>query len=256
MFYLVLPRIGRLLCWFLLPSIMLSVALMLHAGPPPATDLPAAGLPPVDSTKAAQPKAALVFAFQTNLGYCRQWLATNDFKSLGQSVTALSVLTDALGRNVAESGQEKITSLHHAVDELVAAAKAADAGRAQQAIDALPKAIEAVETAPGLDHPRPATKTVASFTPLMHLIDGTFTDAKAALATGDVTAAKTYAVVLVELAQWLAADRAGAVWQSQAGDLAAAAQDVASSTAIDPKLLRTQFHDVYACCAACHQRQR
>ena len=90
----------------------------------------------------------------------------------------------------------------------------------------------------------------------MHTIDGTFTDAKTSLATGDVAAAKTNALVLVELAQWLKADRGGEQWKTQSADFESAAKEVVTSDATDPKLVRTQLHEVYARCAACHHRQR
>jgi cytochrome c556 len=205
---------------------------------------------------AIQPREALIAAFQTNLGYCRDWLATKDFKSLAQNVGALSILTQAVERHTAESGQDKFDSLRQAIDELSAAAKAEDGRRARTAMDALAEDISVIAASSPAEYPHDVTKTSAGFTPLMHLIDGTFTDAKAALASGDVTAAKSYAVVLVELAQWLAADRTGQQWKSQAADLGSAAQTVASSAIVDSKLLRAQFHDVYTRCAACHARQR
>ncbi|HZZ27890.1 MAG TPA: hypothetical protein VFE46_07765 [Pirellulales bacterium] len=216
----------------------------------------AADVPAESGAKGAQVREALILSLQTNLGYCREWLSSNDFKSLGQGISALTILTDALERHVAESGKDKITSLRHAVEKFAAVANAADAQHAQTAIEALSKVVEGLATVPFSDVPRPATKSAAGFTPLMHLIDGTFADAKSSLSAGDVAAARSYTVALVELAQWLAADRAGAQWKSQADDLAAAAQDVASSTTLDPKLLRGQLHDVYARCTACHQRQR
>ena len=89
----------------------------------------------------------------------------------------------------------------------------------------------------------------------MHLIDGTFSDAKTALATGDVANAKTYAVVLAELGQVLALDRAGQQWHEQSADLVSAANELARSQTEDTKQLREQLHHLYVNCEACHQRR-
>ena len=109
--------------------------------------------------------------------------------------------------------------------------------------------------APAAETPAAIKKTSAGFTPLMHLIDGTFTDAKTALATGDAASAKTYSVALAELGQVLALDRAGQQWHEQSADLVSAANELARSQTDDPKQLREQFHHLYVNCEACHQRR-
>ena len=215
-------------------------------------------LPAEDSPRpeaAAKTREALVLAFRTNLGYCAEWLGAKDYKSLWQSVAALTILSEAIGRHTAEAGTEQLAALRTAINELSAAAKAEDAGRAKRAIDALPAAIAAVATVPSADSPAAVRKTSAGFTPLMHLIDGTFTDAKTALATGDAATAKTYSVALAELGQVLALDRAGQQWHEQSADLVSAANELARSQTDDPKQLREQFHHLYVNCEACHQRR-
>jgi hypothetical protein len=204
---------------------------------------------------AAKTREALALAFRTNLSYCQEWLAAKDFKSLSQSVAALTILSEAIGRRTAESGSEQLSALRSAINELAAAAKAEDAGRARRATEALPAAIEGVAKAPTAEAPAAVKKTSGGFTPLMHLIDGTFSDAKTALATGDVANAKTYAVVLAELAQVLALDRAGQQWHQQSADLVSAANELARSQAEDTKQLREQLHHLYVNCEACHQRR-
>ncbi|HEY2759685.1 MAG TPA: hypothetical protein VGI75_03060, partial [Pirellulales bacterium] len=101
----------------------------------------------------------------------------------------------------------------------------------------------------------PIRKTSAGFTPLMHLIDGTFTDARTALAVGDSETAKSNAAVLAELGQYLAVDRNGKQWHEQADDLVKAANEIAVSKSSDPKALREDFHLLYANCEACHYRR-
>lgn len=204
---------------------------------------------------AARTREALVLAFRTNLGYCGDWLGAKDYKSLSQSVAALTILSEAIARHTAESGTEQLAALRTANNELSAAAMVEDAGRAKRAIDALPTAIAAVATVSSAEAPATVKKTSAGFTPLMHLIDGTFTDAKTALATGDAANAKTYAVVLAELGQVLALDRAGQQWHEQSADLVSAANELARSQTEDPKQLREQLHHLYINCEACHQRR-
>jgi hypothetical protein len=204
---------------------------------------------------AAKTREALVLAFRTNLGYCQDWLVAKDFKSFSQSVAALTILSEAIGRHTAEAGTEQLAALRTAINELSAAAKVEDAGRAKRAIDALPTAIDAVAMASAAEAPAAVKKASAGFTPLMHLIDGTFTDAKTALVTGDAANAKSYAVVLAELGQVLALDRAGQQWHEQSADLVSAANEFARSQTDDPKQLRDQFHHLYVNCEACHQRR-
>jgi hypothetical protein len=211
-----------------------------------------------DAAKAElpNPRAAAIASFRTNLDYCHPWLTANDYKSLGQSVGALSILAGAIARHTAEAGQPQIEAFQKAIADVAAAAKAEDNAKAEKAIDSLPALITAVESQPIADKPKPVSKTAAGFTPLMFTIDGTFVDAKLALETSDAAAAKSDAIVLAELGQWLAADRAGDQWHTQSGDLVKAAQAAAESDSNDPKALRAVFHNVYTRCEACHHRGR
>jgi hypothetical protein len=227
---------------------LVAASILLIARPLSAEDSPR-------PAAAAKTREALVVAFRTNLGYCGDWLGAKDYKSLSQSVAALTILNEAIGRHTAESGSEQMAALRAAINELSAAAKAEDAGRSKLALDDLPNAIDGVAMAPSTDAPAAVKKTSAGFTPLMHLIDGSFTDAKTALATGDANSAKTYAVVLAELGQVLALDREGQQWHDQSGDFVTAAQELATSKSEDSKLLREQFHHLYVNCEACHQRR-
>lgn len=211
---------------------------------------------PAAKTELPNPRAAAIAAFRTNLDYCHPWLAAEDYKSLGQSVGALSILAGAIARHTGEAGQPQIESLQKAIADVTAAAKAEDNAKAEKAIDALPSLIAAVENQPVADKPKAVSKTAAGFTPLMFTIDGTFVDAKLALETGDAAAAKSDAIVLAELGQWLAADRAGDQWHTQSGDLVKAAQAAAERETNDPKTLRTVFHNIYTRCEACHHRGR
>jgi hypothetical protein len=253
---------------FGMPAIAVVAGLLLAistgAGLVRSADAPS-GSPENAGKASAKTRDALIVAFRTNLGYSREWLAAGDFKSLGQSAAALSILTDAIGRHTADAGREKIEALRRAVDDLTKAATATDQKPAEAAIARLPDLLTAAAAAPAADNPAAVRKTSAGFTPLMHLIDGTFTDARTALATGisdsgaagsaSAEQAKTYALVLAELGQYLAADRNGDQWHSQSGDLTTAAQEIAVSKSTDPKELRADFHNLYANCEACHHRR-
>src|SRR6266496_3036107 len=126
----------------------------------------------------AKTREALILAFRTNLEYCRDWLGAKDYKSLSQGVPALTILSEAIGRHTPDAGSERSGALRAAINQRAASAKAEDANRAQRAIEALPAAIDALAMASAAEAPTAAKKTSAGFTPLMHLIDGTFTDAK------------------------------------------------------------------------------
>src|SRR5262245_44074200 len=88
-------------------------------------------------TDVPNPRAAAIASFRTNLDYCHPWLTAKDYKSLGQSVGALSILAGAIARHTGEAGQPQIESLQKAIADLTAAAKAADNAKAEKAIDAL-----------------------------------------------------------------------------------------------------------------------
>jgi hypothetical protein len=211
---------------------------------------------PAAKTELPHPRAAAIASFRTNLDYCHPWLTAKDYKSLGQSVGALSILAGAIARHTGEAGQPQIEALQKALADLTAAAKAADNANAEKAIDALPALIAAIENQPAAEKPKPVGKTAAGFTPLMFTIDGTFVDAKLSLETGDAAAAKSDALVLAELGQWLTADRAGDQWHTQSADLVKAAQAAAENESNDPKTLRTVFHNIYTRCEACHHRNQ
>jgi hypothetical protein len=240
-------------------AIGLTARTLLFAAAPP-DDGTSAHQPASDKTdgktSASKPRAALIFAFTANLKYSHDWLNVNDFKSLVESADALSILTEAINRHTGDEGREKIDALKKQVSELSAAAKASDAARAQRAIAAIPLALQTIGQTAIAPSPAAVKKTTAGFNPLMHTIDGTFTDAKTSLATGETEEAKAYISALADLGQWLVADRAGEQWHQQAGELATAAREVAASSETDPKALRAAFHGIYNRCEACHHRNR
>jgi hypothetical protein len=200
-------------------------------------------------------RAALVKSFRTNLEISRGWLTAKDFRSLEQSAEALAILSEAIGRYIPPATNGKIDGLRRTAGNLSQAAMDRSIEGADAALAKLGEQLTAIESESIADPPAPIRKTSAGFTPLMHLIDGTFTDARTALAVGDSETAKSNAAVLAELGQYLAVDRNGKQWHEQADDLVKAANEIAVSKSSDPKALREDFHLLYANCEACHYRR-
>jgi hypothetical protein len=215
--------------------------------------------PAADTSKslvdAKTARTALVKSFRTNVEYSREWLEAKDYRSLKQSADSLVILSEAIGRYAPAPADGKMDALRRATGDLGQAATDSKTEEAEAALAKIGEQLTAIESEAVADAPAPVRKTSAGFTPLMHLIDGTFTDARMALAVGDSETAKSNAAVLTELGQYLAVDRNGAQWREQAGDLVKAASEIAVSKTNDPKALREDFHLLYANCEACHHRR-
>src|SRR5262245_17350063 len=87
-------------------------------------------------------------------------------------------------------------------------------------------------------------KTWPAIRPLMLTMDAIQADAKIALVTGNVEAAKKQAFVLAELARLVSNSRSTEGWSSLAGDFASAATTAATTTETDPKAVRQLFRGV------------
>ena len=200
-------------------------------------------------------RAALVKSFRTNVEYSREWLAAKDYRSLKQSADSLVILSEEIERYSPAAADVKMDALRRRTSDLGQAANDSKADEAESALAKIGEQLTAIESEGVVDPPTPVRKTSAGFTPLMHLIDGTFTDARLALAGGDSETAKLNAVVLAELGRYLAIDRNGDQWREQSGDLVKAASEIAVSKTNDPIALREDFHSLYANCEACHHRR-
>jgi cytochrome c556 len=87
-------------------------------------------------------------------------------------------------------------------------------------------------------------------------MDATAADAKIALLTGNVEAAKKQAHVLAELSRLVSNSRNTDKWSSLAGDFSAATMTAATSTETDPKAVRQLFRKISQRCEACHENSR
>jgi hypothetical protein len=204
----------------------------------------------------AKTRAALIQTFRSNLDICDQWVGAKDFKSLDRSVSELPILVAASNRLTTESEAEKVATLKKSVAVLTKAAKDSDQSAAKSAITQVKSDLDALASTKVADEPKSIEKSPGGFGPLMSLMDGTFADAKTSVAVGDANEAKTSALALAELSQYLAIDRNDPRWRDQSIDLAAAATEAAASDATDEKSLRKVFHDVYQRCEACHALRR
>jgi hypothetical protein len=200
--------------------------------------------------------AALHGALTTGVLHAREWLDQGDYKSLAQSAGGLELLAALLKAKSDDRAWQAATgNIAGAVDEVRAAAGAQDAERSRRALAALDKAIEnaksAAPTGKPADLPRPP-----AIRPLMLTIDGISADAKVAILSGDVPAAKNQAYVLAELARLVSNSRTTGNWSSLASDFAAAAQRAATSPETDPQAVRKLLRGISEKCEACHDRNK
>jgi hypothetical protein len=90
----------------------------------------------------------------------------------------------------------------------------------------------------------------------MLAMDGVQADAKVALLTGNVVAAKKQAAVLAELSRLVSNSRNTEPWTSLAGDFAKACATAASSPASDAPSVRQHLRGIAERCEACHENVR
>jgi hypothetical protein len=232
-----------------LAFVVILIGLVSQVRVGPAADAPIK----VDSAKT---RAALIQTFRSNLDFCDQWVGAKDFKSLDRSVGELPILVAATNRLTSESDADKIDALKKSITTLTKAAKDSDQTAAKLAIVQIKSDLDVLGATKVAESPKPIQKSPGGFGPLMSLIDATFADAKTSAAVGDANEAKTSALALAELSQYLAIDRNDERWRTQSIDLAVAANEAAASNATDEKSLRKVFHEVYQRCEACHAVRR
>lgn len=125
-------------------------------------------------------RAALVKSFRTNVEYSREWLAAKDYRSLKQSADSLVILGEAIGRYAPAAADGKMDALRRTTSDLGQVATDSKSDEAEAALVKIGEQLTTIEAEAVVDPPTPVQKTSAGFTPLMHLIDGTFTDAHGA----------------------------------------------------------------------------
>jgi len=203
-----------------------------------------------------QKTAALHAALAKNIGHAREWLEQGDYKSVAQSAAGLQLLTDLLkARGDDAAWQAAVGSIVSAAGEAQNAARGEDPAKCKAALAVLEKAATAAAALKPKGQPQSLPKAPA-LRSLMLTMDAIQADAKVALLTGDVPAAKNQAYVLAELAQLVSNSRNTEQWSSLAGDFASAATAVATSTETDPKAVRQVFRGVAQRCDGCHEKNR
>jgi hypothetical protein len=199
---------------------------------------------------------ALNAALQKNIAHSREWLDQRDFKSVAQSAGALHLLAELLKVRSDDSAWQAATgNVVAAASSVQSAARDEDAAKCKSALDALEKASSAAASLKPTGKPQPPERAPA-IRPLMLTLDALQGDAKVAVLTGNVEAARKQAHVLAELGKLVSNSRNTDQWSSLAGDFVSAATAAANSTDSDPKVVRQQFRAVAERCDGCHEKNR
>jgi hypothetical protein len=201
--------------------------------------------------------AALQAALVKNADHAREWLDQKDKKSLAQSAATIQFLADLTKSKSDDAAwQSAFASVVTKAGELQKAASGgADLADCKTALEALEKVLAAAGsvTPRGKSRSLPRPPAVRSLMLIMDAVQG---DAKVALLTGNVPAAKKQAFVLAELGKLVSDARTTDGWASLAGDFAKAATAAAISTENDPKTVRELFRGVALRCETCHESNR
>lgn len=214
------------------------------------------GLAASRSAAADATEVALKAAIGKNVEHAARWLDERDYKSLAQSAGGLAMLVDLLKSKSDDAAWQTATQeVAGKVDALRAAARSEDDAKCQAAIAALRHAAKAADKLTPTGKPLPAPKA-PGIRPLMLSMDAIQGDAKVALLTGNVAAAKTQAVVLAELAGLVSSSRSTEKWATYADAFAAACQAAAASNEADTKTIRPLFRAIAERCEACHENAR
>ena len=200
--------------------------------------------------------AALQAALAKNVSHAREWLDQKDYKSVAQSAGGMQLLAELTKAKSSDAAwQAALQNALTKVNDLSSAARDENAAKCQSALDALKSAVGAIAKVQPAGQPQSLPKPPAIRT-LMLSMDAVQADAKVAVLTGNVAAAKNQAHVLAELAKLVSNSRTTEQWASLAGEFAAATNAAANSTDSDPKLVRQHFRAIAERCEACHENVR
>ena len=212
--------------------------------------------PAPSPSRAEQTRIALHAAVEGNLAYCRQWLDEKDYKSLGQTASGIAILADVLrGQGDAKAWQAATGQLRDAAAKLTAEAGRENADACKAAIDGIDRENQSAKKLDEIGRPVKPSRAAGNLRAMMALLEGTYADAKAALAFGEVEKARQTAYVLAELGRRVAGYQSDTRWAADAGAMSAAAVAVALGESADAKMVREQLRGVYLKCEACHDRR-
>jgi hypothetical protein len=213
------------------------------------------------SLSAAEPDpnlagAALHAVLAKNLVHAREWLEQSDYKSLAQSVGGMQLLAELIkARSDDAAWQAALGNVISAAGDVQTAARGEDAAKCKVALESLKKAASAAAMLKPTGQPQTLPRPPA-IRSLMLTMDAIQADAKIAVLTGNVEAAKKQAYALAEVARLVSNSRNTPQWSSLAGDFANAATNAATSTETDPKAVRQLFRGVAQRCEVCHESSR
>src|SRR5688572_7895042 len=209
--------------------------------------------------RSAEPAAAanaLHAALAKNVAHARDWLDQKDYKSLAQSAGGLLLLAELTkAKSDDPAWQAALANVVAKTTDLQAAARGEEAARCKSAVDALESAVTAAAGIAPTGQPQALARQPA-IRPLMLTMDAVQGDAKIALLTGNIDAAKKQAHVLAELAKLVSNSRTTEQWKSLAGDFSTSATAAATSTETSPQAVRQLFRGVSQRCEACHEKSR
>jgi hypothetical protein len=200
--------------------------------------------------------SALEAALQRNVAHAREWLDQKDFKSVAQSAGGLQLLADLLkARSDDAAWQAAIANVTAAVSSVQSAAREEDTAKCKSALESLEKASSAAASRAPTGKPQPLARAPA-IRPLMLTLDAMQGDAKIAVLTGNVEAARKQAYVLAELGKLVSNSKNTDQWTSLAGEFARAATVATTCPENDAKAMRQHFRVIAESCEACHEKNR
>lgn len=202
-----------------------------------------------------QPVHSLRMALANGSEHASRWLDEQDYKSVAQSTGAIVLLGELLkAKSDDKPWQRAHDELLTTARELQAAARQEDRTKCMSSLAALDVSIKGL--AKHDPNGKPLDPPKAAIRPLMLTLDSIQADAKVALLSGNVPAAKNQALVLAELARVVSNSRTTQPWSALAADFQQACDTAAKSKEADPKALRQLFRGVAERCEACHEKSR
>lgn len=203
------------------------------------------------------PAAALQAAIVKSAAHARNLLDQADYKSLAQAAGSAKLLAELMQAKSDDATWQALTGKFvAAAGDVQGAARGEDATKCGAALDALDKLLAGVampSEPKGQPQSLPKPPAIRS---LMATMDGIQADAKIAVLTGNIEAAKKQAFVLAELAKLVSNSKSGDKWSSLSAEFTKATLAAATTAETDPKAVRQLLRGVSQQCEACHDSSR
>jgi len=207
---------------------------------------------PVAEYSPVAPASALLAGIAANVRLTEHWLDGKDFASAAEALSGLNVLVDVSRHlSVEPDWADRAKRMRDALAQVSARVKAKDAAASAAALRQFGELVAELRAAPPTG-PKAVVKNFRSppNRTLMKLIDGTYSDVKAARTSADQV---DLSYTLAETANILRFMQPDAAWQARSDEFRDNALKVAA-TAHDMGLqsTRAELKNVYASCEACH----